>query len=210
MTFLPPRPRPKSPSRAGLARKSRSDQGWIGLALFLLAGSAVASDVSYAASHTTEKSPAAVLEVLSAYDKTCDKGCKYSRPNLVVVKKVAHQSTASRYYTWTHLSNTIKDVKYFTEVKIEKKAGGHFVLNNRQLDKSDKTLIASLESKTGLSHSPAFDGGATITVTETVGDKTKVTQNVTVIAGTLASIWGGRIRDGMKESVDATFKNIER
>lgn len=210
MTALTQSPNAPALRRNGVAPRARIRQMGAGLALLLLAGTAAAGDVRYTASHTTAKSPEAVLEVLSAYSKTCDKGCKYSRPNLVVVRKVSHQSTTSKYYTWTHLSNTLKDVKYFTEVKIEKKEDGHFVLRNRQLDKSDKSLIASLEDKTGLPHSPAFDGGVTVTVTESVGTKTKVTQNVTVVAGTLASLWEGRIRDGMKESVDATFQNIER
>jgi hypothetical protein len=182
----------------------------LALAVLLCAGWALAASVRYEASHTTAKSPGAVWAVISAYAQTCDSGCKYKRPNLVVVKKIGYGASSSKYYTWSHVKHPLKDVKYFTEVKIDKKASGHFVSVNRQLDEGDEELVDKLEEKTGLPHAPGFDGGGTTTVTEAVGDKTKITQVVTVHAGGIAGLWEGRIRKNIQESVEATFANIER
>lgn len=200
---------PLSDPTSRTARGRRA--GWsLGLAVLFCAGWALAANVRYQASHLTTKSPEHVWSVLSAYDQTCDSGCKYQRPNLTVVKKLGYGQSSSKYYTWSHVEHPIKDVKYFTEVKIDKKPGGHFVSVNRQLDHDDKELVKRLEDKTGLPHSPGFDGGGTTTITEAVGDKTKVTQIVTVHATGIAGLWEGRIRKSIKESVDATFANIER
>lgn len=146
---------------------------------------------------------------MTDYANTCDKGCKYSRPNLVAVKKLNYKSTSNRWYTWSHISNTLKDVKFFTEVSLQRGADGQFVANNRQLDESDASLIKALEAKTGLSHSPAFDAGNTRTTTSKTKDgKTKVAQVVTLRASGMVAMWPGKIREGIRESVATTFKNI--
>lgn len=205
MNFSLKTPRHPRPSSGSLRRAAS-----LALATLLWTGWALAADVHYSDAHTTERSPEHVWKVMSAYDQTCDTGCKYGRPNLVRVKKLAHGSSSKKYYTWTHVKHPLGDAKFFSEVKVSQKPDGHFEMNNRQLDSSDESVIATLKSKTGLEHSPAFDAGDTRTLTETVVGKTKVTQHVTVTASGMLALWEGRIKKNIKESVDATFENIER
>lgn len=183
---------------------------WTGASVLLLSATAWAATFQHAAEHVTDKSPEHVWKVLTAYDKTCEKGCKYSRPSLVKVVKVSHQATPTRWYTWSHVASTLKDAKYFTEVTLARKAEGHFTTVNRQLDGSDKALIEALESKTGLKHSPIFDGGSTKTTTTKRANRTVVTQVVTLETGAVVGLWAGKIREEMAKNVSATFRNIEK
>lgn len=182
----------------------------MGASLLFLSAAAWAATLQHSAEHVTDKSPAHVWKVLTAYSETCDKGCKYSRPNLVKVVKVSHQATATRWYTWSHVGSTLKDAKYFTEVTLVRKSEGHFTTVNRQLDRGDKALIEVLEQKTGLKHSPIFEGGSTKTVTSRRGEKTVVSQIVTLETGVAFGLWAGKIREEMEKNVSATFRNIEK
>lgn len=176
----------------------------------LVAASAAAATFQHVAEHVTQKSPSHVWKVLSAYDETCDKGCKYSRPSLVKVVKISHGATPTRWYTWSNISSPVKDAKYFTEVTLSRQSGGHFSTVNRQLDASDKALIEVLERKTGLKHAPVFDGGSTKTVTLSRGEQTVVKQIVTVETGAVIGLWARKIREEMEKNVSATFRNIEK
>lgn len=182
----------------------------VGASALLLSGVAWAATFQHSAEHRTERSPEHVLDVLTAYEQTCDSGCKYYRPNLVRVIKLSYRATQARWYTWSHASSALKDAKYFTEVTLKKDSDGHFSTENRQLDKDDKALIEVLEKKTGLRHIPVFDGGSTKTTTRTLGAKTVVSQVVTLHTGAVIGLWGGKIRDEMEKSVAATFQNIEK
>lgn len=185
-----------------------------GLMVFILLVSfcmmAWANTFQYTATHTTSKSPVEVWRIMTAYADTCDKGCKYYRPSLVKVQKLAFESTPTRWYTWTHVSSSVKDAKFFSEVTIDKRADGHFKTVNRQLDSGDKQIVATLESKTGLKHSPVFDSGSTTTHTRAEGKNTFITQTVTVHTGAVVGLWSNRIRDEMRKNVAATFANIGR
>lgn len=183
---------------------------WTGASVLLLSATVFAATFQHSAEHVTDKSPEHVWKVLTAYDETCDKGCKYSRPSLVKVVKLSHQATPTRWYTWSHVGSTLKDAKYFTEVALVRKSEGHFTTVNRQLDGSDKALIESLESKTGLKHSPLFDGGSTKTSTSRRANRTVVSQVVTLETGAVVGLWAGRIREEMAKNVSATFRNIEK
>ncbi len=181
-----------------------------GAAALLLSVVAWAATFQHSAQLKTEKSPEHVLHVLTAYDDTCDSGCRYSRPSLIRVAKLTYKATPTRWYTWSHVGSAIKDAKYFTEVTVEKRADGHFTTENRQLDKDDKALIEVLEKKTGLKHAPVFDGGSTKTTTHALSDKTVVSQVVTVHTGAVVGLWAGKIREEMEKNVAATFRNIEK
>jgi hypothetical protein len=181
-----------------------------GAAVLFSAASAWAATFQHVAEHVTQKSPTHVWKVLTAYDETCASGCKYSRPSLVKVVKLSHEASATRWYTWSHVSSAVKDAKYFTEVTLAQKSNGHFTTENRQLDGSDKALIERLEGKTGLKHAPIFDGGSTKTVTESRGEQTVVKQIVTLETGAVIGLWAGKIREEMAKNVSATFQNIEK
>lgn len=156
----------------------------------------------------TSRSPAQIWSILTDYENICN-NCKYKRDDLVVVKKLSYKATESKYYTWSHVSSTIKDVKYFTEVTVTKKADGTFVANNRQLNDKDGDLIKVLEEKTGLKHSPAFDRGNTHSVTEILPDgKTKITQTVTLTVSGMLAMWEGRVLANMKKSLQLTFEQL--
>ena len=178
--------------------------------LILLLGVTLAWAASFkhVGSHVTSKKPDQVWRVMTAYDETCSRGCKYTRPNLVALRQLEYGRTENKWYTWTHIGNAIKDAKYFTEVKITRKPDGNFVAANRQLTKSDKALVAKLEKTSGLRHSPAFDGGGTTTSTTTQGGRTVVTQTMRVYTGALVGLWEGRILSEMKKNMAALFKNI--
>lgn len=189
-------------------RKVRAFLSGVSVALMTL--SAWAATFQHAAQHVTRKPPSHVWKVLTAYDETCESGCKYSRPSLVRVVKLNYQASATRWYTWSHVSSTIKDAKYFTEVTVSHKSGGHFTTVNRQLDGGDKALVEILENKTGFKHSPIFDAGSTKTVTSSRGDQTVVEQVVTLETGAVVGLWAGKIREEMQKNVAATFENIEK
>jgi hypothetical protein len=128
----------------------------------------------------------------------------------VKVQKLQFYATSTRWYTWSHVGNTFKDAKYFTEVTLQRKPDGHFTTVNRQLDANDKALVETLESKTGLKHSPIFDGGSTKTITSSSGDNTVVSQVVTLEVGALIGLWAGKIQEEMEKNISATFRNIEK
>ncbi len=180
--------------------------------VLLSAGTAAAGDdYRHSASIVVAKTPAEIWKISSAYSETCDKGCKYYRKDVVEVRKLSYKASSTRWYTWTHMSPTLRDVKYFTEVKLEQKPGGHFVSNSRQLDDSDKAEIKALEEKTGLDHSPAFDKVNSRLSTTSAGEgKTKVEQLVTLTASGMVSMWPAKIREGMKNSMDQTLKNFQK
>jgi len=178
-------------------------------ALFFVAGPASAADFRYEAKHTTSKAAPRVWKIMSAYSQICDKGCKYHRPDLVRVKKVSYRASKNSWYTWSHVSTLIKDVKYFTKVTIKRESDGSFVADNRQV--VDKKLIRALEKNTGLEHSPAFDAGNTRTIAKTLpGGKTQVTLIVTLSASGVVAMWPSKVRAGIKKGVAQTFKNIEQ
>jgi hypothetical protein len=177
--------------------------------MLLIATIAQAGDFRYQASHVTSKSPEQVWEVMTDYARTCSKGCRYKRPDLVVVKKLNFRAKADSWYTWSHVSSTLKEVKYFTHVSITRHADGNITANNRQVGENEKQLIKQLEEQTGLKHSPAFDSGNTKTVTKSRADgKTEMTQIVTLTASGVIAMWAGKIREGMRDNVGWTFENV--
>jgi carbon monoxide dehydrogenase subunit G len=179
------------------------------LLLFLTAVDAWAGTHKISGSFVTKKAPEQVWKVLSAYNETCAKGCRYRRDDLVLTKKLGYRATDKTWYTWTHLSTTLREVKYFTKVTFEKRADGTFRVINQQLDKSDEKVIAELEKQTGLKHSPAFDSGVTVTTTEKLSDgQTKVSQTITLSASGILAMWGGKIEREARENMQTTFKNI--
>jgi len=179
--------------------------------IMLSAAVALAGHLKYSATHITSKSPEAVWKVITAYKDICDKGCKYGRPDLVVVKRLSYKSTPTSWYTWSQIDSTLKDVRYFTHVTIERTNDGHIIGNNRQLDKSNAALIEKLEKSTGLKHRPAFDSGNTRTSTSTAANgKTKISVLVTLQASGILAMWEGRIRKKMAENVNRTFSNIDK
>lgn len=176
------------------------------LSLVLLSAWAFAGDLRYQASHVTSRSPDQIWGVLTDYKNICST-CKYKRDDLVEVRKIPYQATDKKFYTWSHVTSTVKDVKYFTEVTVTRKSDGNFIFDNRQLDNSDSALIKILEEKTGLKHSPAFDRGNTHSVTEILPDgKTKLTQTVTLTVSGMLAMWEGRVLSSMKKSVEVTFR----
>jgi hypothetical protein len=180
----------------------------MGAATLLVAFGAWAASFSHVAKHTTSKSPQEAWRIMTSYSQTCERGCKYYRPNLVKVKKLGYKATSTSWYTWTHVASALKDGKYFTKVTIKRLPDGNFVSDNRQIDRSQKALIEKLEKASGLKHSPIFDGGGTKTVTKIVGGKTVLTQTLSVHTGAFVGLWEGRIREGLRKAAAATFKNI--
>jgi hypothetical protein len=181
----------------------------LSLVMLLLCGAALAGDVRYEASHVTSKSPEQIWNIITDYSNICNKGCKYRRPDLVVVKKISYKTSANSWYTWSHVDSTLRAVTYFTHVSITRRDDGNIVANNRQVHADDKRLIAELEQNSGLKHAPAFDVGNTQTVTASVpGGKTRVTQVVTLTTSGMLAMWTGKVREQMKENVKLTFENI--
>lgn len=170
-----------------------------------------ASEFSQAAEHVTKKSPEHVLEVLTGYGKTCDKGCKYYGPDLVEFVALSQKRTATSWYTWSHVSTTMKTVKYFSFVQLAKKDDGSFVMTTRQLEEKDKAVIEDLSKASKKEHSPAFDSGTTkFTVTKLADGQTKVVQAMKMTASGMLAMFGGKIQDGMKKGAAVTFQNIEK
>lgn len=170
-----------------------------------------ASVFAHTAEHVTKKSPEHVLEVLTAYGKTCDKGCKYYGPDLVEFVALPVKRTAATWYTWSHVSTTMKTVKYFSVVQLTKQADGGFVMTTRQLEEKDKALVDELSKATKKEHSPAFDSGVTkFTVTKLPDGQTKVIQAMKMSASGMLAMFGGKIEGGMKNGATVTFQNIEK
>lgn len=180
-------------------------------ALVIPAVAWAASEFSYTGEHVTKKSPEHVLSVLTAYGKTCDKGCKYYGPDLVEFVSLPEKRTATSWYTWSHVSTTMKTVKYFSFVQVTKQDDGGFVMTTRQLEDRDKALVDDLTKATKKEHSPAFDSGFTkFTVTKTGDGRTKVVQAMKMTASGMLAMFGGKIEGGMKNGAAVTFQNIEK
>lgn len=168
---------------------------------------ASAKDHQHEGSHITSKSPAQVVTILTAYEQTCESGCRFSRPNLKEIRRLGFQANERRWYTWSEIKNSIRNVKFFTEVTLES-SGGARVLRSRQLDESDQALIAALEEHSGLPHAPAFDKALTVTAMQPSGEGTRVTQSVFLTSSGMLSMWSGKILASVKESMAAVFSNI--
>ena len=202
-------PQISKPSRRLSGARRRS---WlVGMATLLVAGAAWAGSYAHSATHVTKKSSEHVLSVLTAYGNYCNEGCKYYGPDVKEFVQVPYKKTATAWYTWTYVSTTMKDVKYFNRVTLTKKDDGSFVLVTRQLDAKDEAVVKGLVEKTGKEHSPAFDTGKTVFTVGPVEDgKTKVVQSMSMTASGMLDMFGGKIKDGMKAGAEATFKNIEK
>jgi len=184
---------------------------WAGLGVLLLAGTAWAGSYAHVATHVTAKSPEHVLAVLTSYGQVCNEGCKYYGPDVKEFIQVSHKKTATSWYTWTFVSTTMRDVKYFNKVTQIVKSDGTILLVTRQLDESDKALVDELVKATGKPHGPAFDTGKTVFVIRKQDDgKTKVVQDMAMTASGMLDMFGDKIKDGMKVGAAATFKNIEK
>lgn len=190
---------------------SRLASWLLAASLSLVAGSAWAGDYAYVATHVTKKSPEHVLQVLTAYGKYCDRGCQYYGPDVKEFIQLDYQKTATSWYTWTWVSTSIKDVKYFNHVRLIRKKDGTIIMVTRQLDSQDAVLVEQLKKKTGKEHNPAFDTGQTTFVIQSTKDQqVKVVQDMKMSASGMLDLFGGKIRDGMKAGAAATFKNIEK
>lgn len=182
-----------------------------GAAIVFLTGVALAGVYKHAATHTTKKSVDHVVSVLTAYGQYCNSGCKYYGPDVVTFEKVSYDKKPGSWYTWTHVSTTMKDVKYYNKVSLTKKPDGSVVMNTRQLDDRDVDALAALKEHHGKEHSPAFDRGVTVfTITDEGEGNVKVVQDMSMTASGMIDMFGGKIMDGMKAGAAATFKNIEK
>ena len=191
-------------------RRSRIWSWATALVLLLFVGAAVAATHRLTGTHETQKSPDQVWEILTAYPDICARGCRYERPNLVRVVKLEEWATDSSWYTWSHVENPLRDVTYFSKVSVRWNDGGGFSTETLQLDPSHKRLIEHLENKTGLKHRPAFDSANTTTTVSRHGSKTLVRQQVVLTASGVIDLWPGKILEGIREHMDATFRNIGR
>ncbi|HXS17258.1 MAG TPA: hypothetical protein VN764_08715 [Polyangiaceae bacterium] len=158
--------------------------------------------------HSTRRSPQQVWNILVAYGQTCARGCKYERPNLVRVEKLDYLASDSSWYTWSLVNNALRDVTYFSRVTVRWDDEGGFTFETLQLDASHQTLIGQLSKKTGRSHKPAFDTANTTTSVFWDGRKTSVNQTVKLTTSGLLDLWPGKVDDGIREYMSATFRNI--
>ncbi len=178
-------------------------------ACLLLSASAYAAKVfKHSAVHLTKKSPAQVEAILRDYKNYCEKGCKYSRPGLKKVERLKYKSAPDSWYTWTYVSSTFKDVKYFTHVTVKRKPDKTFKWYSKQV--VDEALIAKLEKLTGHENSPVFDDGITNIVVEKSKTGSKFTQNVSITVSGFISHFSSKIYSNMKKSFEATFKNLDK
>jgi hypothetical protein len=202
----------RSPPKAPMLHSLRTS-AWSVIFAFLLVPALAwaAADFTYSASHVTQKSPEHVLSVLTAYGNTCEKGCKYYGPDLVEFTMLKEKKTPTSWYTWSHVSTTMKQVKYFSFVQVTKNADGTFVMTTKQLDERDQAVIDELVKATNREHAPAFDTGFTkFTVTKLPDGKTKVTQSMKMSASGMLAMFRGKIESGMKKGAEVTFQNIEK
>lgn len=168
-----------------------------------------ASASSEAREERTETVVAGVDALLSmvASNDVCAEKCRYEGPDIVTEKKVGHGATADRYYKWTHI-HKVKHTKFFSVVTVER--GSSTVVRKRVLEeKKDGALIAELEAKTGLEHSPIFDAGVTTyrMSPSDKGMKLHVEARATV-SGPI-SLFMGQVREGLRDSIAAVFKNLK-
>ncbi len=180
-------------------------------AVFLLSVVALAAKVfAHSASHQTKKTPEQVLAVLTAYGQICNKGCKYEGQDVVEFIQLPYKKTETSWFTYTFVSTTMRDVRYFSRVSLTKKEDGSIAMTTRQLEESDKALIAELESKSGRKHDPAFEAGKTTFSIVPVEGGTKVTQAISMTASGMVAMFGSQIEEGMRNGVKGTFRNIEK
>lgn len=189
----------------GTALKSRWREF---LAVALLCTNAWADTHYITGRHFTRKSPEEVWGILTAYDQTCGRGCKYERPNVVRVEKLDYLATDSSWYTWSLVANPLRDVTYFSRVTVRWDDEGGFTSDTLQLDASHQGLISQLSKKTGLTHKPAFDTANTTTTVFLEGRKTSVHQTVKLTTSGILDLWPGKVDDGIREYMSATFRNI--
>jgi len=183
-----------------------------GLLTLLSAGLVwAATTYAYTGEHLTSRSQEHVLKVLTAYGKTCDKGCPYYGPDVAEFVQLSEKRSATSWYTWTYVTNTLKSVKYYSKVNLERSANGDFTMVTRLLGEADKATIDELTRLTKREHAPAFDAGVTrFSVTAQPDGRVKVVQAMSMTASGMITMFGGKIEKGMRDGAAVTFQNIEK
>ncbi|HSC88903.1 MAG TPA: hypothetical protein VLC09_16585 [Polyangiaceae bacterium] len=178
-------------------------------ALALTTSVAWADEVKDVETHFTQKTPEHVIQVLTSYAQTCAEGCKYLAPNVKQYVVVDYQKTADHWYVWNWITSAVKDLKYFNEVKKITKPDGTTLLVIKLV--TDSATIEKLEKATGKTHQTNFDSTkSVISVRKQDDGRTKIVQDMSVVASGMMTVFTGQIKDGMKESAKANFANVEK
>lgn len=92
-----------------------------------------------------------VLSILTDFENTCMKNCKYYAPDIKEIKRLAinAETNQQHYYIWTYVSS-VMDSQYFSEIRIENQSG-HIKVVQRQVDSATAERLAK---ETGLSNKP--------------------------------------------------------
>ncbi|MCH2110182.1 MAG: hypothetical protein MK135_12710 [Polyangiaceae bacterium] len=180
------------------------------LLLLMPALALAASSYQHAEERSVPKAPQDVLKVLVAYDKTCDKGCAYKAPHVKETKRLAYKNGKTHWYTWQFVDHSLKSIKYFSEVSLQGDPTGSYQLIVRQLNDSDKPLIATLEKKSGLRHAPSLDSVLTVTSVKAKASGSTVDISTKIQASGMMTMFGSAIRSSMKKGVEATFNNLNK
>jgi hypothetical protein len=185
----------------------------LSISLLLFAAPAMAAkDIRFVDSTLIQKPKDTLEKALLSYGDWCDSGCQYKSPGVKIEERLAFESTKSRFYTWTWVSD-IKDLKYFSEVTISRKKGS-FTITKRALGDSDSALVKKLEKSSGHPHKPLLDSSVNIVRVKTVlsakGPECKVTMDTKVRVGGFLSMFSGRVMSGLKESTKALFQSLKK
>lgn len=148
----------------------------------------------------------ALLAMVASND-VCNAKCRYEGPDIVTERKLGYAATADRYYKWTHI-HKVRHTKFFSVVTVER--GQATVVKRRVLEeKKDAALIAELEEKTGLDHSPIFDAGITTYRMSPADQGMRLHVEARATVSGPISLFMGQVRAGLRDSVSAVFNNLK-
>jgi hypothetical protein len=136
-----------------MIRRSRVNWGAGSLAIMatLCAREAQAKDFRFSRQWTIPARAEALVQVIVAYDETCDKGCRYRAPHVAQALVLGHEREPDSFYVWTFVVD-FQDSSWFSHVTIERGAG-RIRVEDRLVSRG---VADALRRASGKRHAPDF------------------------------------------------------
>jgi hypothetical protein len=117
----------------------------------LCAAEAQAKDFRISRQWTIPARAESLLQVIVAYDETCNEGCRYHAPHVAQALVLEQERQPESFYVWTFVVD-IQDSSWFSHVTIQREAG-HVRVEERVVSLD---VAKILTQATGKRHAPDF------------------------------------------------------
>jgi hypothetical protein len=174
------------------------------LFLALVAPPATAEVVEDRREWVVRRSPQDALGVLTAYEHTCARGCRYTLPGVSRIERVALDRFAHDYLTWTEVHD-VRTVRWYSQVTV-RQSGDTLILTSRMLSPREAERFVRGH---GRPHEPAFDELETsYELTPAPGGGTRVAYRIRAVLSGIVAAFQGTVRRGFASSAAEIGRNL--